>query len=203
MKFFERTCLLLFSIIVFIFALTVILITLGVVENTIFAKILTDYLLSTDTSLKITIVISVILLVISAKFILFGSKKEELAKEGIILENPNGKLVITKESLENMILSSAKSIDGLEYVNSKTLIDKEHKLIVYVTVIVKENAIVKEVSKQLQNTIKDTMKNTADLEVSSVSITVKNIVNKKGKTEKVGPKQEEIVKQEDVEEENI
>ena len=199
MIFFERTCLLLFSIIVFIFALTVILITLGVVENTIFAKILTDYLLSTDTSLKITIVISVILLVISAKFILFGSKKEELAKEGIILENPNGKLVITKESLENMILSSAKSIDGLEYVNSKTLIDKEHKLIVYVTVIVKENAIVKEVSKQLQNTIKDTMKNTADLEVSSVSITVKNIVNKKGKTEKVVPKQEEIVKQEEVE----
>ena len=29
-----------------------------------------------------------------------------------ILENPNGKLVISKESLENMILSSAKSIDG-------------------------------------------------------------------------------------------
>ena len=70
-------------------------------------------------------------------------------------------------------------------------------------VVVKENAIVKEVSKQLQNTIKDAMKNTADLEVSSVSITVKNIVNKKGKTEKIQPKQEEIVKQEEVEEENI
>lgn len=202
MKFFERACLRLFSIIIFILALVVILITLNVTENTIFADVLEN--LTTDTTLlKVTIVTSVILLFVSAKFILFGTKKEEFAKEGIILENPNGKLVISKESLENMILSSAKSIDGLEYVNSKTLIDKEHKLIVYVTVVVKENAIVKEVSKQLQNTIKDTMKNTADLEVSSVSITVKNIVNKKGKTEKVGSKQEEIVKQEEVEEENI
>lgn len=202
MKFFERACLRLFSIIVFILALVVILITLNVVQNTIFADALNK--LTTDTTLlKVTIVTSVILLFVSAKFILFGTKKEEFAKEGIILENPNGKLVISKESLENMVLSSAKSIDGLEYVNSKTLIDKEHKLLVYVTIVVKENAIVKEVSKQLQNTIKDTMKNTADLEVSSVSITVKNIVNKKGKTEKVGPKQEEIVKQEEVEEENI
>lgn len=202
MNFFERACLRLFSIIVFILALVVILITLNVVEDTIFANVLNN--LTTDsTLLKVTIVTSVILLFVSAKFILFGTKKEEFAKEGIILENPNGKLVISKESLENMILSSAKSIDGLEYINSKTLIDKEHKLLVYVTVVVKENAIVKEVSKQLQNTIKDTMKNTADLEVSSVSITVKNIVNKKGKTEKVVPKQEEIIKQEEVEEENI
>ena len=202
MNFFERACLRLFSIIVFILTLVVILITLNVVENTIFANVLNN-LTADTTALKITIVTSVILLFVSAKFILFGTKKEEFAKEGIILENPNGKLVISKESLENMILSSAKSIEGLEYVNSKTLIDKEHKLIVYVTVVVKENAIVKEVSKQLQNTIKVTMKNTADLEVASVSITVKNIVNKKGKTEKVQLKQEEIVKQEDVEEENI
>lgn len=195
MKFFERACLVLFSIIIFALSLTIILITLGVVENTIFETVL-NYLITNQTSLKITIVVSVVLLVLSARFILFKTKKEELTKDGIVLENANGKLVITKESLENMILSSVKSIDGLDYVNSKTIIDKEHKLLVYVTVVVKENIIVKDVSKELQDNIKETMKNTADLEVASVSITVKNIINKKNKTEKALPKKEE-------EEENI
>ena len=202
MKFFEKACLVLFSIIIFAITITVILMTLGLVKTTLFTTIF-NYLLSGEISLRITIIVSIILLVISAKFILFGTKKEELAKEGIVLENTNGKLVITKESLENMILSSTKSVEGLDYVNSKTLIDKEHKLLVYVTVVVKENIIVKDVSKQLQDKIKNTMKNTADLEVSCVSITVKNIVNKKSKTEKVLPKQEVVVKQENVEEENI
>ena len=190
MKFFEKTCLVLFSIIIFVLAVIVILISLGVIENTVFATALT-YLMCRELSLKITIIVAVILLVLSGKFIIFGTSKEEFTKDGIVLENTNGKLIISKESLENMILSSTKEINGLDYVNSKTLVDKEHKLLVYVTVIVTGEIIVKDASKQLQDNIKETMRNTADLEVSSVSITVKNIVNKKNKTEKVQAKKEE------------
>lgn len=190
MKFFEKACLVLFSLIIFVLAVTVILITLGVVSNTVFTTTL-NYLLSGQISLRITIVLSVILLILSARFIIFKIEKDELTKDGIVLENTNGKLIISKESLENMILSSTKTISGLEYVNSKTLVDKEHKLLVYVTIIVSAESIVKDVSKQLQDNIKEIMKNTADLEVSSVSITVKNIINKKNKTEKVLTKKEE------------
>ena len=181
MKFFSRFCLVIFSLIILILSTTIILMSIGVIDVNLFTIVLSALIKSQNT-LRLTIVLSVILFIISFRFVFFKIEKDENTKDGIIMENANGKLIISKESLENMILSSAKSIEGLEYVNSKTLIDKEHKLLVYVTVVVKENAIVKEVSKQLQNTIKDAMKNTADLEVSSVSITVKNIVNKKGKT---------------------
>ena len=52
------------------------------------------------------------------------------------------------------------------------------------------------VTKQLQDNIKQTMKNTADLEVSSVVITVKNIVSKKVKEEKNLVKKEESIEKE-------
>ncbi|MGN1298393.1 MAG: alkaline shock response membrane anchor protein AmaP [Candidatus Scatovivens sp.] len=183
MKFFEKACLVLFSIIIFVLAIIIILMTLGIVNTNLFTTVLNS-LISKQIPLRITIVTSVVLLFISARFILFRIGKEELTKDGIILENANGKLIISKESLENMILSATKSISGIDYINSKTLLDKEHRLLVYVTIIVTEEIIVKDVSKQLQENIKETMKNTADLEVSSVSITVKNIINKKNKVEK-------------------
>lgn len=40
---------------------------------------------------------------------------------------------------------------------------------------VKENAIIKELSTNLQTKIKETIKNTSDLEVKEVNIKVKNI----------------------------
>ena len=192
MKFFEKACLVLFSIIIFGLAVVTMLILLGVIGNNVFATALT-FLMSRELALKITIVVVVTLLVLSGRFIIFGTGKDEYTRDGIILENTNGKLIISKESLENMILSSTKQIKGLDYINSKTLVDKEHRLLVAVTVIVTDEIIVKDASKQLQDTIKETMKNTADLEVSSVSITVKNIVNKKNKAEKVQAKKEEEI----------
>ena len=192
MKFFESACLKLFSIIIFICALVVLLMTFKMVEITLFTTVI-SYILAREILLKITIVVLVTLLVLSARFILFGTGKDEFRNDGIILENASGKLIISKESLENMILNSTKTIDGLEYVNCKIGVDKEHKLSVYVVVNVQNNIIVKDVSKQLQDNIKENMKNTADLEVSAVSITIRNIVNKKNKIEKVQPKKEENI----------
>lgn len=192
MKFFESACLKLFSIIIFICALVVLLMTFKMVEITLFTTVI-SYILAREILLKITIVVLVTLLVLSARFILFGTGKDEFKSDGIILENASGKLIISKESLENMILNSTKTIDGLEYVNCKIGVDKEHKLSVYVVVNVQNNIIVKDVSKQLQDNIKENMKNTADLDVSAVSITIRNIVNKKNKIEKVQPKKEENI----------
>lgn len=195
MKFFERTSLIIFSIIICIISAIIILMTLDLVSINLFTTIIA-YLIAKRVSLRITIIVCVILLFISLKFIIFGVKKEELSRDGIILENSNGKLIISKDSLENMVSSSTKAINGIEYVNSKTLIDKEHKLLVYVTIVVPEKIIVKDVTKQLQDNIKQTMKNTADLEVSSVVITVKNIVSKKVKEEKNLVKKEESIEKE-------
>ena len=190
MKLFNRICLAIFSLIILVLTTTIILMSLGVLETKLFTVVLTS-LITAKTSLRVTIVISVILFVLSFRFVFFKIEKDDNTKDGIIMENTNGKLIISKESLENMIYSSAKLINGIEYVTSKTLVDKEHNLLISVTIQVGENVIIKDVSAMLQDKIKETMKNTADLQVGKVIINVKNIVTKKNKSEKVVIKKEE------------
>lgn len=190
MKFFNRMCLVIFSLIILVLTTTIILMSLGVLETKLFTIVLTS-LITAKTSLRVTIVVSVILFVLSFRFVFFKIEKDDNTKDGIIMENANGKLIISKESLENMIYSSAKLINGIEYISSRTLIDKEHNLLITVTIQVGENVIIKDVSAGLQDKIKETMKNTADLQVGKVIVNVKNIVTKKNKTEKNVVKKEE------------
>ena len=190
MKFFSRFCLVIFSLIILILSTTIILMSIGVIDVNLFTIVLSALIKSQNT-LRLTIVLSVILFIISFRFVFFKIEKDENTKDGIIMENANGKLIISKESLENMILSSTKVINGIEYVNSKTLIDKDHNLMINVTILVGENVIIKDVTNMLQDKIKQTMKDTADLQVSKVIVDVKNIVTKKNKSEKVVIKKEE------------
>ena len=189
MKLFNRSCLVLFSLIILVLTTIIILISLGVLETKLFTVVLTS-LITAKTSLRITIIVSVILFVLSFRFVFFKIEKDDNTKDGIIMENANGKLIISKESLENMIYSSAKLINGIDYISSRTLIDKEHNLLITVTIQVGENVIIKDVSAGLQDKIKETMKNTADLQVGKVIVNVKNIVTKKNKTEKNAVKKE-------------
>ena len=189
MKFFNRMCLVIFSLIILVLTTIIILMSLGVLETKLFTVVLTS-LITAKTSLRITIIVSVILFVLSFRFVFFKIEKDDNTKDGIIMENANGKLIISKESLENMIYSSAKLINGIDYISSRTLIDKEHNLLITVTIQVGENVIIKDVSAGLQDKIKETMKNTADLQVGKVIVNVKNIVTKKNKTEKNAVKKE-------------
>lgn len=190
MKFFSRFCLVIFSLIILILSTTIILMSIGVIDVNLFTIVLSALIKSQNT-LRLTIVLSVILFIISFRFVFFKIEKDENTKDGIIMENANGKLIISKESLENMILSSTKVINGIEYVSSKTLIDKDHNLMINVTILVGENVIIKDVTNMLQDKIKQTMKDTADLQVGKVIVDVKNIVTKKNKSEKVVIKKEE------------
>ena len=52
---------------------------------------------------------------------------------------------------------------------------KDNTVQVYVNLNVKENAVIKELSTNLQTKIKETIKKTSDLEVKEVNIKVKNI----------------------------
>jgi uncharacterized alkaline shock family protein YloU len=89
--------------------------------------------------------------------------------------------VISKESLENLISSVTKEIPGADTVASRTILDKDRNLIVYVTAVVSKDVMIKDISNELQRRIKDAMKRTADLDVKEVNIKIKNITSKKVK----------------------
>ena len=180
MKFLDKLALKLFSIVICIISVVLILYVTGIIQlDFISDKI--SLLAISDQNVKITIIVLAVFILLSLKGLFFGAKKENTGKEGIILENTSGKLVISKESLENMIAAVAKDIPGSESISSKTILDKNKNLIVYVTTVVSKDVILKDISTELQTKIKEAMKRTADLEVKEVNIRIKNITSKKVK----------------------
>lgn len=205
MKIVERFALMVFSLIVLVLSITLFAIMFNIVDATILTKPL--YFVASDIMIfRTVLVVNTILFLLAVKALFFPSKMENLSKDGIVLENASGKLVISRESLENLVASVAKEIPGAESVTSRTFLDKDRNLKVYVTTTVSRDMTLKEVSSQLQDKIKTAMKETADLEVKEVNIRVKNISSKKVKTKvpktNSVPKEEpEVTEEENKEEE--
>jgi len=183
MKFLERFALTIFSIIVLV--LSVVL--LGIMFNFWNTSIITNsifYIIEYEYAFRTALAVTSICILLAIKGIFFKSKRDDIGKDGIVLENTSGKLVISKESLENLVSSVAKEIPGADVTSSKTILDKDNNLKVYVVITVARDIMLKDISTELQNKIKDAMKRTADLEVKEVNIKIKNITSKKVKKEK-------------------
>ena len=118
---------------------------------------------------------------LSVKCIFFDASSKEQIKErqGVLLENESGKLMISKETIENLVNSVALNFESAEDVITRVELDKENNVTVYVNLIVNPAAIIKDLSANLQNKIKEKIKMATDLEVKEVNITVKKVAQKK------------------------
>lgn len=159
----------------------ILMLTLGgILEPTFGSEVMANITQEAFLS-KILFVVAVILFILSIKEIAFGKKVEAEGREGIILENESGKLIISKESLENLIAGVGKEVDGADSITSRTFIDLDKNVIVNANVVVSREVVIKEISTELQKRIKVALKQTADLDVKYVNIKIKNISNKKSK----------------------
>lgn len=178
MKILEKIALVLFSLIISVISIVLILVMFKLVSVSVITSTIL-LLLNNDLAFKITLGVTIVALLLAIKCIFFRAKPEDDGRNGVILENSSGKLVISKESLENLIANVVKEVQGIEAVSSKTILDKDNNVIVYVTTLVSKDMMIKDVSSQIQEKIKQALKRTADLEVKQVNIKVKNITNKK------------------------
>ena len=178
MKFFDRLILKLFAIIIGVISIALVLAVTGVIPMTYITDNLI-YLTDGPVNLKVTLIIAGVMLLLVLKALCFTGKPESDGKDGVVLENNNGKLVISKETLDNIISGIAKDIAGTESTSSRTIVDKNRNLKVYVTTLVNKDVLIKDVSSELQDKIIEAMKKTADLDVKEVNIKVKNITTKK------------------------
>ena len=176
MKTIEKITLVLFSTLMLIISVILCLSIFGWIDVE-FIGIIINNAISNSVTANILLVLNIIFILLSIRCIFFDSsaKETEEYKNGILLENSNGKLLITKETIENLVNAVVKGFDSAEEVTTKIELDKENNVIVFVNLVVKENAVIKELSTNLQNKIKETVKKSSDLEVKEVNIKVKNI----------------------------
>ena len=176
MKTIEKITLVLFSTLMLIISVILCLTIFGWIDTADIGNVL-NIAISNNVSSNVILVLSIIFILLAIRCIFFdsSSKEKEEYKNGILLENINGKLLITKETIENLVNAVVKGFDSAEEVTTQIELDNENNLKVFVNMSVKENAVIKELSTNLQNKIKEAIKKASDLEVKEVNIKVKNI----------------------------
>lgn len=180
MKILDRIGLAVFSSLILILAIISCLTIFGWLDIELIHSIVIAAI-NNQVSSNIILALSVLFILLAIKCIFFdsSSKQEMDYKNGILLENSDGKLLITKDTIENLVNSVVKGFDSAENVTTRVELDKENNVTVFVNLSVKENAIIKELSTNLQTKIKSTIKKTSDLEVKEVNIKIKDIEHAK------------------------
>ena len=173
MKFLEKFALTVYSYIVLILAVIMCLLVFNWMDVRIVTQTI-SMITQGDISSKITLGVSAIFILLSIKCIFFDSETEEKIKEsqGILLKNENGQLLITKETLDNMIKSVVYKFDNIENCIPKISIDEQNEISITLQVVVKDNVIIKDLANSLQNKVKEEMKKTSDLDVKNVNIKI-------------------------------
>jgi len=184
MKFLERLALFLFSIIILVIAVVSCLVVFNVIELADVTSFIGEYI-ENETVARTVVVVSIICILLAIKSLFFPTrtKKKEEIKSGVLLENQDGRLLISKDTIENLVNSVVHSFPDAIDAQTKIFLDTENNITVFVSLLVKEEAIIKQLSAGIQNKIKETVKRNTDLDVKQVNINVKNIENEKNKKE--------------------
>lgn len=176
MKFLDRLGLALFSTLILILSILTCMVIFGWLPLDMLHLALTNTL-SNSLSTNILLALSVLFILLAIKCIFFVSDKKEIngVKDGILLKNAEGKLVISKATLEELVNNIVRGFDSAQNPNSKIMLDNDNNLIVSVILNVKETAVIKELSTNLQTKIKSAIKKTSDLEVKEVNISIREL----------------------------
>ena len=166
MKTIEKITLVLFSSLMLIISVILCLAIFGWLDVGLVGDVINAAITGSVTS-KVLLGLSIIFILLAIRCIFFDSSAKN--------KEEYGNLLITRETIENLVNAVVKGFDSAEDVTTKIELDKENNLTVYVNLVVKENAVIKELSKNMQNKIKDTIKKSSDLDVKEVNIKVKNI----------------------------
>lgn len=176
MKLLERFALVIYSYIIILLSVVLSLL----IFNWIDFNVVTDMvyaLLTGEISSKITLGVSVVFILLSIKCIFFDEKSKEKAKEtqGILLKNENGQLMISKETIDNVVRNAVKGFDNVKECNTRIDVNSENQLRITLFLTVNENVVIKELASNLQTKIKEEVKKVSDLDVQEVNVKVTSL----------------------------
>ena len=183
MKFIEKLTLIIYSNIILILSIIACLLIFGWLDINVVQNLVKNLLLY-GTSSRIILGVSIVFILLSIRCIFFDptSKQEMKDKQGVLLANENGKLMISKETIENLVESVAKDFKEAESITTRVELDKENNVSIFANLVVSADAVIKDLSADLQNKIKERVKLATDLEVKEVNITVKKVAQVQEKT---------------------
>ena len=183
MKFLERLALIIYSYIVLILAVILNLLIFNWIDFNTVADMI-KALVTNGVVSTVVLIVNIIFILLSIKCIFFDEKSKEKLKEkqGILLKNENGELMISKESINNMVKNAVIGFETVRECNTKIEVDNDNQIIIILYLVVNENVVIKELASNLQTKVKEEVKKISDLDVKEVNVKIMNLQgNKKNK----------------------
>ena len=174
MKKIDKVILALFSVLMFLQSILVICMIAGLIKIDTVSSFAIMALEGEQTS-KIILGVEIVCLLCSIKCIFFDTSYKDKKANGVLMQNDNGKLLISKPTIENIVKSVVKDFESVDDVTVDIDLDTVNNLIVNVNLVVSKDVIIKEITLNMQNKIKEAIKKTSDLEVKEVNVKIKNI----------------------------
>lgn len=176
MKTLNKITLVIFSIIILILGVVINLLFFGLLNIETVAVLLETMVSSTPINNVILVITEIcILLALLAIFVDTSDKDEQKNGKDILMQNDNGKLMISRETIENLVYGVVKKFEGAKDATTKIYTDNENNILVLVDLTVSRNVVIKELTLNIQNKIKEEIKKTSDLDVKEVNVRIKNI----------------------------
>ena len=183
MKFLERFTLIVYSFIILLLSVILSLLIFNWIDFDVVTE-MAKALITGDLSSKIALGVSVVFILLSIKCIFFdeNSKEKEKETQGVLLRNEHGQLMISKESIDNMVKNTVMGFEQIRQCNTKIDVNSENQLRITLFLVVNEGVVIKELASSLQRKIKEDVKRVSDLEVEEVNVKVTSLQdNKKSK----------------------
>ena len=189
MRILQEIILAIFSLLILIACAIYTLLLLGVFDVSIISQAhqaIVDNIAATN----VVVVINFIIMIFAIIGIFGDSTKGDRIGDGIVVENEKGSLLISRETLRNLIMNSVKSFEDVELNSTDVSLTPESKLKINVVISVSDKIVIKDLTNSLQNKIREVIKKSSDIDVQLVNISVKGILKQKAdggsqKTEKV------------------
>ena len=176
MKFFDKLGLAIFSAIVLIISITLCLIGFGWIEPSVYS-ILISKAYASQTGTYVLIGSCTVLALLAIKCLFFTdmtSKDDEEEGSGILLQNEDGRLLITADTLRNMVEGVITDFDEITDSITRINITKENDVIIEISIDVLRGTVINDVTSRLQTKVKKEIKAATDLEIKYVNVKVRN-----------------------------
>lgn len=199
MKILEKFVLIIYSLLILIISSIICLLIFRVIDIENITKWIE--LVLTDVSVSIIVLgISIICILLSVKCLFFRSRKQIKKSNAtdILLENDSGRLLISKNAIENTVKNIINDATSSNPETKVTIdIDPANNLSVYISILLGTDVKVRDFTIGLQMKIKNKIKENFDLEVKQVNIKIDNIERKEEKKE-INMINKEIDKKQDI-----
>lgn len=172
MKFFDKLTFKVYSLIVLIISLIFGVLLTNLIDLSDVVNILEEFV---SEYFWWTVVITLILIIWSVRNIIYGGNNVSETTSGILLENKNGKLLITKDSINNLIETVVKENSKISNVSTKLEFDESNNITVFLNLSIDKGISVKDTMADIQKRIKEAVKKATDLDIREINIKIKNI----------------------------